>query len=88
MAESSDKWKDVVFRYDWCFIKRVKDSLGDYSYDLWKWNIFQNRWVRMSRTACGFGSLEDAKQAALDVSCEIETALSDNWGNPPLDPEI
>jgi hypothetical protein len=49
----------------------------DFSYDCWKWNTTNNKWIRLS-SACGFGKKEHADHHAHKINDEVIASLSNN----------
>lgn len=80
------KTSRVVAQYDWTAVKEVTDpsrqGLAATSYDVWEWNLFKTKWVRLSNSACGFGALLSAKRCADERSKEIVEMFRKNQ-NPP-----
>lgn len=72
----------MIFR--WAAVKR-REINGDISYDVWQWNLFKLKWVRLSQTACGFYRLSDAKRVAKQLSDEIDRMFESNR-QPPASP--
>lgn len=73
---------EVVSQHPWTAVKqRVRD--GYTSYDMWEWNVWKMKWVRLANTGCGFGRLSDADRCALERSNEIAAMLANNAQTPP-----
>lgn len=72
----------VVARYDWACVKENKKKNGLVGYDVWQWNPYKLKWVRMSNHACGFGELHYASKAAKEISDETQAMLDNNQQKP------
>lgn len=79
MAKSSAV---VVAQYRWAVVKERTDESGK-SYDVWEWNVWKLKWVRLSNTACGYGTLAGAQPVAKERSSEIQD-MFDNNQRPPV----
>jgi hypothetical protein len=75
----------VVKRYPWALVKLRLDEENEETFDVWRWNVYKLKWVRMSNTACGYSSLADAAEVAAVVSQETATMLVRNR-EPPRQP--
>ena len=75
------KTATVVAQYEWAAVKEVIDGLRP-SYDIWEWNLYKLKWVRLTNTACGFGAKETACSIAQRRSNEISEMLKAN-SSPP-----
>lgn len=73
----------VVKRLDWVTVKETTNQWGRPSFDIWQWNIFKMKWVRLSNTACGWSSLADSLPAARQLNSEVQDALDNNRQPPP-----
>jgi hypothetical protein len=84
IAKAAAKAKPrVVAQFDYAAVKQAPRGEGQPdSFDVWQWNIFKMKWVRLANTACGFGSLADAKPCAKEISDEIAAAILNNQ-HPP-----
>lgn len=80
--------QEIVKRYPWALIKKRPDPAaeGEWCFDIWRWNVYKLKWVRMSNTACGYSSLADAAATASIVSQETATMLVRNR-EPPKQPD-
>lgn len=79
----------VVVQYPYCAVKKRQNDDLSFSYDMWEWNVWKLKWVRLSMTGSGFGEISYADQAAKERNDEIEAMLRNNQTPPPrLDEEI
>lgn len=72
----------VVAQFKYAAVKRATDGEEWTSFDVWKWNVFKLKWVRMINTACGYSTLANASITAREVSDEIEDMLRNNQKPP------
>lgn len=72
----------VAVQFTWTAVKE-RAFEGESFFDVWKWDIFKRRWVRLAQLASGFGCLNDAIQCARRLNHEIQTALDIAKTNPP-----
>jgi oligoribonuclease NrnB/cAMP/cGMP phosphodiesterase (DHH superfamily) len=70
----------VVAQFRWTAIKERVLEDGSKSYDMWEWNVWKQKWVRLSNTACGFG--QPPHDLAQQRSREIQD-MFDNNQRPP-----
>lgn len=83
MVKTDSKAITVTF-FDWTAVKRrVSGPHKDISFDVWQWNLFKMKWVRLSHTACGFAYKKDADACAKRLSDEIARMLASNRAPPP-----
>lgn len=82
----------VVAQFAWTAVKEVTDDIKvsglPYGsppqfqrktfYDVWEWNVWKLKWVRLSNTACGFGSKSAAVDCASERSDEIQAMFDSN----------
>jgi len=73
----------VVKQFPWAAVKKQIREDGIASYDVWQWNLFKMKWVRLANTACGFGSASDAAVSAKELSDEIDQMFKNNKNPPP-----
>lgn len=79
----SKKASRVVSQFAWTAVKEVNDpQFSSPSYDMWEWNVWKLKWVRLSNTACGFGSKDGADSCAKERSDEIQAMLVANGKVP------
>lgn len=76
------KFSSVAWRGKRTAVKKVISGFDDVSYDMWEWNVWKRKWVRLGNTACGFGSLEDVKPIAEARDKEIADMLYINQQEP------
>lgn len=76
---------EVAAQHDWTLVKRVRHADGDDTYDVWAWSLAKMKWVRLSNSACGYGTLEDADRDAKRMSDETQAMLDRNR-KPPAPP--
>jgi hypothetical protein len=72
---------EIVAQFDWAAVKKRKKD-GLVSYDVWQWNVYKMKWVRLAN-AGGFGFLRDAAKCAKELSDETEQMLHNNQTKPP-----
>jgi len=72
----------VVKQYRWTAVKERINEDGAKSYDMWEWNVWKLKWVRLTNSACGFGQLVHAADEAKERSEEIQE-MFDNNQRPP-----
>ena len=79
----------AVARFPWVTVReRIPDDCPECPlYDLWEWNLWKLKWVRMANHACGFGSSETAEAFARERSGEIARMLEANRMEPPELPD-
>jgi hypothetical protein len=77
-------------QYRWAAVKarRIEepgeDGIESYDvYDVWQWNLYKMKWVRLANTACGFSELRNAQACAKGLSDEIDQMLQANKNPPP-----
>lgn len=71
----------VVAQFDWCAVKMATVE-GYASYDMWEWNTYKMKWVRLANHGSGFGSLANAERCAKERSDEIQRMLDNNKNKP------
>lgn len=72
----------VVVQLDWAAVRsRLFEGEEEPTFDVWRWNVFEQKWTRMSNTT-GIGKLVDAKRAAKKLNDEIATMLEANRQPP------
>ena len=104
IPERLKKTSKIVHRLDFTTVKEIaipahqcEDPFNrgkffpvaaSFSYDIWQWNLLKKKWTRLSNTACGFGSLRDAKSSAKMLNDEMVDGLNaigvNNWTVQPL----
>lgn len=77
-------WTAVKMRRRPIIANGVPQPHYNYSYDMWEWNVYKMKWVRLSNTACGFGEQSDADRCAKERSDEIQDMLDSNKNHPPV----
>jgi hypothetical protein len=72
----------VVVQMDWAAVRarRFEDEVEP-TYDVWRWNVFEQKWTRMSNAA-GLGKLVDAKRTAKKLNDEIAAMFEANRTPP------
>lgn len=83
----------VAARFPWCSVKERVVPHPHYglpgipptitSYDMWEWNTYKMKWVRLSNHGSGFGELAVASKCAKERSDEIQAMLDNNRNHPP-----
>jgi len=74
----------VLFQATWTAVKeRTIEEDGSSAFDVWKWSLEKRRWVRLAATACGYGSLADARCMAEDIDIAIKNMLEAARTPPP-----
>ena len=71
----------VVAQFDWAAVKERETDESGIVFDIWKWNLYKMKWVRMYNGR-GFDRLEMAVAGAKEVSQETENMLSSNRRAP------
>ncbi len=69
--------KKVVARYRWTAIVKNNNNL----YDMYEWSLWKMKWVKIA-SACHFGALKDASNAANLRSNEIDRMFRNNTSPP------
>ena len=73
----------IEAQFNWTAIKKVRNKYypDEYVYDMYEWNLFKMKWVRLT-SASGFSDFENGARCALMRSNEIQ-AMFDQNKNPP-----